>query len=318
MNRIMCAVAGITLGVISVACGGSSSTSPSAPSAGNSTPAPTSSGPSLSFRLDGNLVTATSVTAAFVNGIFTLGGGVPASNITFSLGLTPTATQTGSYPLGPLSGTNALLQIGNPVQGWNGGVGIGSGSVTITNFTPTSASGTFTLNLAAVPGTGATGTKVITEGSFNVTFTAVPAPAPTTSASSISVSIDGVAWTSSLARRATLGNNLLTLTGQDANLRVITLVLPMSGALLIPPSPQTNISLTFSPTPFGVVSMVLGSQHWDNGFAGGVGTATITAISATRVTGTFTVTLVNNPINIVPVATANLTNGQFDMTLERF
>jgi hypothetical protein len=63
---------------------------------------------------------------------------------------------------------------------------------------------------------------------------------------------------------------------------------------------------------------VLGSQHWDNGFAGGAGTATITAISATRVTGTFNVTLVDNPINVVPVATANLTNGQFDMALERF
>jgi len=36
------------------------------------------------------------------------------------------------------------------------------------------------------------------------------------------------------------------------------------------------------------------------------------------VTGTFNVTLVNNPINVVPVATANLTNGQFDMALERF
>jgi hypothetical protein len=266
----------------------------------------------------GNLVTATNVTAAFVNGIFTLGGSVPASNITVGIGLTPTATQTGSYSLGPLSSTNALLLVGSPAQSWNGGVGIGSGSVTITTFTSTSASGTFVLNLSPVPGTGATGTKVITEGSFNVTFTAVPAPAPTTSTSSISASINGVAWTSSLTRRATLGNNFLTLTGQDTNSRVITLVLPVSGSLLIPPSPQTNISLTFGPTPFGVVSMVLGSQHWDNGFAGGAGTATLTSISATRVTGTFNVTLVNNPINVVPVATANLSNGQFDMTLERF
>ena len=317
MNRMMSGLAGIALAVMAGACGGSS-TSPSAPSTGSSTPAPTTSGPSLSFRMDGNLVTATSVTAAFVNGIFTLGGGVPASNVTFSLGLTPTTTQTGTYSLGPLSATNALLLVGNPTQSWNGGVGIGSGSVTITTFTSTSASGTFALNLAPVPGTGSAGTKVITEGSFNVTFTAVPAPAPTASTSSISVSIDGVAWTSSLTRRATLGNNLLTLTGQDTNLRVLTLVLPVSGSLSIPPSQPANISLTLSPTPFGVVSMVLGSQHWDNGFSGGVGTATITSISTTRVVGTFNVTLVNNPINVVPVATATLTNGQFDMTLERF
>ena len=125
-------------------------------------------------------------------------------------------------------------------------------------------------------------------------------------------------WTSSLTRRATLGNNLLTLTGQDTNLRVLTLVLPVSGSLLVPPAQAPTISLTFSPSPFGVVSMVLGSQHWDNGFAGGVGSATITSIAATRVTGTFTVTLVNNPVNTVPVQPATLTNGQFDMTLERF
>jgi hypothetical protein len=268
--------------------------------------------------MDGNLVTATNVTAAFVNGILTVGGGVPASNITFGLGLTPTAAQTGSYPLGPLSSTNALLLVGNPAQGWSGGVGIGSGTVTITTFTSTGASGTFALNLAPVPGTGSAGTKVITEGTFNVTFAAAPAPAPTTSGSSISASIDGVAWTSSLSRRATLGNNFLTLTGQDTSSRVITLVLSVSGSLLVPPSPPTSISLTFGATPLGVVSMVLGAQHWDNGYPGGVGTATITSISATRVTGTFTATLVNNPLNVVPVATANLTSGQFDMTLERF
>jgi hypothetical protein len=313
MNRIMCSLAGITLGLMASACGGGGS-SPSAPSA----PAPPTSGASLSFRMDGNIVTATTVTAAFVNGIFTLGGGVPASNITFSLGLTPTAAQTGIYPLGPLSSTNAMLLVGNPAQSWSGGAGIGSGTVTITTFTSTSASGTFALNLTPVPGTGSAGTKVITEGSFNVTFSAVQAPPPTTSTSAISASIDGVAWSSSLTRRATLGNNFLTLTGQDTNLRVITLVLPVSGSLLVPPAQPTSISLTFGPTPFGIVGMVLGAQHWDNGFAGGVGVATITSISATRVTGTFTVTLVNNPTNVVPVATANLTNGQFDMTLERF
>jgi hypothetical protein len=317
MNRMMCVLAGIALSVMAGACGGSSTT-PSAPSTGSTTPAPTTSGSSLSFRMDGNLVTATNVTAAFANGIFTIGGGVAASNITLSIGLTPTTAQIGTYAFGPLSATNALLLVGNPAQSWNAGAGIGSGSVTLTTFTSTSASGTFTLSLTPVPGTGSTGTKVITEGSFNVTFTAVPAPAPTTSASTISAAIDGVPWTSALSRRATLGNNFLTLTGQDTNLRVITLVLPVSGGLVIPPSPQASISLTFGPTPFGVVSMVLGSQHWDNGFAGGAGTATITAISATRVTGTFNVTLVNNPINVVPVATANLTNGQFDMALERF
>ena len=317
MKTMICVLTGMALTLSAIACG-SSSTSPTPTNTGGPTPPAPTASTGLSFRMDGTLVTATNVTAAFANGIMTLGGGVPASNITFSLALTPTTAQIGTYPLGPLSATNALLLVGNPAQSWNGGVGIGSGSVTITAFTATGATGTFALNLAPVSGSGSAGTKVITEGAFNVTFAAVPSPAPTTSTSSISASINGVAWTSSLSRRATLGNNLLTLTGQDTNLRVLTLVLPVSGSLLVPPAQAPTISLTFSPTPFGLVSMVLGSQHWDNGFAGGVGTSTITSIAATRVTGTFTVTLVNNPVNVVAVQPAVLTNGQFDMTLERF
>jgi hypothetical protein len=64
--------------------------------------------------------------------------------------------------------------------------------------------------------------------------------------------------------------------------------------------------------------MVLGSQNWDNGHAGGDGSLTLTSISTTRVTGTFTVTLVSNPLNVVPLPTVRITNGQFDMALERF
>jgi hypothetical protein len=78
------------------------------------------------------------------------------------------------------------------------------------------------------------------------------------------------------------------------------------------------VTLDFPAIGRGTVTMVLGAQNWDNGHAGGAGTFTVTSISATRVTGTFNVTLVNNPINVVPVPTAVLTNGQFDMVLERF
>jgi hypothetical protein len=127
-----------------------------------------------------------------------------------------------------------------------------------------------------------------------------------------------VPWSSSLSRRATLTNNILTITGQDTNFRVITLAVPLSAGLQVPPSPAPTISLDFIPGIHGVVTMVLGAQNWDNGHAGGAGSFTVTSISTTRVAGTFTVTLVSNPLNVVPVPTAHLTNGQFDMTLERF
>ena len=307
------ALLGILVILTSGRCGGNSPTSPSG------TTAPGQSSSSMSFRVDGSLITATSVTAGLSSGILSISGGDTSRNTTLSFALTPTATGTGTYALGPLSAANAMILIGTPAAGWQAAVGIGSGTITINSLTSTTASGTFSFVLAAVGGSGATGTRTIAEGVFNVTFTAVPTPSPTPgNGSSMSVSIDGTTWSSSLSRRATLTNNILTITGQDTNFRVITLAVPIGAGLLIPPSPEATISLDFTPAIHGTVTMVLGAQNWDNGHAGGAGTFAITAISATRVTGRFTVTLVNNPINVVAVPTARLTNGVFDMVLERF
>lgn len=294
-----------------LACG-----SPTSPTETNP---PSAGGAPLTFKVDGASVTATSSTAAYANGILSIGGTDSARSTTLGFALAPTATGTGVYTLGPTSAANVQIYIGNPAAGWQAGVGIGSGTITVNSLTSTGASGTFSFSLVAVPGSGATGTKTITEGVFNVTFTTVPPANPTPSGgSTLSTVIDGVAWSSSLSRRATLTNNILTITGQDTNFRVITLAVPLSAGLQVPPSPAPTISLDFIPGVHGVVTMVLGAQNWDNGHAGGAGSFTVTSISTTRVTGTFTVTLVSNPLNVVPVPTARLTNGQFDMSLERF
>jgi Family of unknown function (DUF6252) len=273
----------------------------------------------MTFKVDGTSAAAGSVTAGLANGILSVGGTDASRSTTLSFALTPTTAGTGTYVLGPTSAANAMILIGNPAQGWQAAVGIGSGTIAISALTTTRASGTFSFVLAAVPGTGATGTRTITEGSFDVTLTTVPTPAPTpTSGSTMGVLIDGAPWTSSLSRRASLTNNFLTITGQDTNFRVITIVVPLSAGLLVPPSAPTTITLDFTSGVHGVATMVLGAQNWDNGHDGAQGSFTVTSISATRVTGTFTVTLVNNPINAAPVPTARLTTGTFDMALERF
>jgi hypothetical protein len=273
----------------------------------------------MTFKVDGSTRTAASVTAGFANGILSIGGTDSSQSTTLSFALTPTADGTGTYVLGPTSAANAMILIGNPAAGWQAAVGTGSGTITISALTSTRASGTFAFGLAAVAGTGATGTRTITEGSFDVALTAIPTPAPTpSSGSTISVLVDGSPWTSSLSRRATLTNNFLTITGQDTNFRVITIVVPLSAGLLVPPSAAPTITLDFTTGVRGTATMVLGAQNWDNGHDGGQGSFTVTSISATRVTGTFTVTLVNNPINAVAVPTVRLTSGTFDMALERF
>jgi len=273
----------------------------------------------MTFRVDGTATAVGSANASLANGILSVGGTDTSRTTTIGFAFSPTAAGVGTYTFGPLSGANAQLLVGNPAAGWQAGVGIGSGTITVTSLTSTSASGTFTFSMVAVAGTGATGTKSITDGVFNVTLTTAPPPAATPSGgSTFSTLIDGVPWTSSLSRRATMTSNILTITGQDTNFRVITLAVPISAGLLIPPSGPATVSLDFTPGVHGVVTMVLGSQNWDNGHDGASGTFTVTSISATRVTGTFTVTLVNNPVNVVPVPTARLTSGQFDMALERF
>lgn len=314
------ALAAVVLAALLVACGGGggSSPSPTAPTTPSGPQSPAANG-SMTFKVDGAGRSATSIVASFANGIMSVAGTDTSNATTLSFAIAPTAAGTGTYTLGPASAANAQILIGNPAASWQAAVGIGSGTITINSFTSTGASGTFSFSLAAVAGSGASGTKSITEGTFNVTFTAVTPPAPTPNGgSTFSVLIDGVQWTSSFSRRATLTANVLGITGQDTNGRVITLAIPLSGGLQIPPSPPATISLDFTPAIHGTVIMVLGAQNWDNGHAGGAGTVTITSISQTRVAGTFTVTLVNNPINVVPVPTVHLTNGQFDMALERF
>jgi len=158
------------------ACGGDSSTSPTAtPPAVTPAPTPTptptpgASAGSFSFRLDGTLVPGTNVTATLAAGILSIGGGNTSTNTTLGFAFQPTAAGVGTYTLGPLSSANAFLLVGNPAQGWNAAVGIGSGSITLNTFTATTASGTFQFVLNPQP--GASGIRNVTEGAFTVTFT---------------------------------------------------------------------------------------------------------------------------------------------------
>jgi len=55
-------------------------------------------------------------------------------------------------------------------QTWQTTVAGGSGTLVITTFSATSASGTFSFVAPAIASTGATASKTVTNGTFNVTF----------------------------------------------------------------------------------------------------------------------------------------------------
>jgi hypothetical protein len=76
----------------------------------------------------------------------------------------------GTFQIGPVGQpTNALITEASG-HGWHAQSTIGSGSVTIASITATTAKGTFSFTAPAVDGTGATGTKVVTEGTFDLKF----------------------------------------------------------------------------------------------------------------------------------------------------
>jgi hypothetical protein len=149
--------------VSAIGCGGSDSK-------GVTNPNPQQTAGTMSARIDGVTWTAVAVTVAVnANGIII--SGASSNGIGMAVGasrLLGTATQT----FGAGGNFSALATMTTGTQSWSA-TGVqgtnSSGSVTLTTLTATRAVGTFTFNAAALAG-GATGTKVVTSGVFDVTF----------------------------------------------------------------------------------------------------------------------------------------------------
>lgn len=117
----------------------------------------------------------------------------------------------------------------------------------------------------------------------------------------ISALVDGVAWRASVGARAATASGLVSLTGQDTDTRVITIAVPAGVG---------TYSLNFGNASNAL--MILGGQQWSTAFPGGSGSVTVTTFTATRVAGTFTMTMQPSQTNTAPRA-AQVTNGQFDL-----
>ncbi len=122
---------------------------------------------SMSARIDGDAwIANAALSVTFTGGVLAFAGSDVAT-ATVGVGLIPTGP--GTYPIGPTQPTNANVSLGTP-NSWSASSAVGSGSITLTTFTANSASGTFFFTAEPVATTGATGTKVVTEGVFDVTF----------------------------------------------------------------------------------------------------------------------------------------------------
>lgn len=72
----------------------------------------------------------------------------------------------GTYTIGGGATTQSYYSVG--AAEWSAGDGQGSGSLVITTRTATRMAGTFAFVLEPTPGSGATGTRTVTQGSFNL------------------------------------------------------------------------------------------------------------------------------------------------------
>ena len=75
----------------------------------------------------------------------------------------------GTYSIGDLTPTNATVLDGTG-KVWTAGAIGGSGTLTVTALDATHVAGTFAYSAVASAGSGATGTKTVTQGVFDVTF----------------------------------------------------------------------------------------------------------------------------------------------------
>ena len=159
-------------GLATVDCGSNSSpTSPSG-SSGFGSPVVTAHG-SLSATLDGVRWDAKAIlTVIHKNGSITItGSDVLIGNIT-SVDLS-FPDSVGNHPVASAGLSFATVTTSNPIAGgpvnsWSSAVGGSNGTITVTSSTATGAAGTFQLNLPGFEKTP--GTKVVTNGAFNVTY----------------------------------------------------------------------------------------------------------------------------------------------------
>lgn len=142
-----------------VGCGGDS-TGP-----GDPTPDPSES--SITARIDGQAWTANvGVHAVRASGAVGIAGGDGA--VLISLGF---VGGTGTFTIGGPSGANGTVSEANGTRVWSTATGPGgSGSITVTSIDDTRVVGTFSFVAPATANTGATGTRTVTEGAFNVRF----------------------------------------------------------------------------------------------------------------------------------------------------
>lgn len=232
---------------------------------------------------------------------FNLGGDYTLSFTLYNIGA------AGTFPLGTgpqmFGGNVVVSKVGS--SGWTTPLNGAAGQIVITTLTASRIAGTFAFTANPSSGTAALN---VTNGTFDLPITGVAFSAlPDNVGSRYTGTIGGVAFAASVATHVVSSGSTPTLTIVASNIeRNITLSLANVSAAgtyaLSATTPVRSLQITGSPTSQ--------TATWASQLSGGSGSVSITTFSASRITGTYTATLV--PLG--GSATGNLTvTGSFDI-----
>ncbi len=305
---------GSSILLLSLACGGGGD--PTGPGPNPPPPPPPPPG-SANFTATVNgqawasAANLTNVTAA-ASGTYIISGsvlqGTNARAVTMTLMNVP---GPGTYPLGTGAGVSGGTGIyAESSGGWGTALSGEAGTVTISTLTAARVAGTFNFVADAVSG-GATGTRAVTNGAFDLPITAgTTTPVDEKNRMKIAATIGGQSYNASTVVTSGVLGSIFVIGGNNTRHSITFGFSNLPGPGTYPLGGGVLASVQVGAPPGQPVTGPL--CCWNGTFAGSSGSVTVTTLTATRMTGSFT-------FNLQPggagAATAPLTvaNGTFDV-----
>lgn len=301
--------------LFTLACGGGDGPTNPGPTPPPPPPPPPPPGGSANFTasIEGQAwasVASATVAVAAASGTYTISGGTAqGQGISITLLNIP---GPGTYPLGTGAGVSGGTAIyADPTGGWGTPLSGAAGTVTITALTTTRIAGTFSFTAAASAG-GATGTRTVSNGAFDLAITSgTTTPVPESGRNVLRATLNGAAYNASTVVRVGTLATLVTFGGSNTQHSINITLQNVNATGTYTVGPGGPVSATVGAPPGGSVTGPL--CCW-NSSGGGSGSLVVTSLTSTRIAGTFTFTL---PTAGSGAATAPMavTNGTFDIAL---
>jgi len=309
MRRVRCIPPFLGLLLITACSGGDGPTGPNPPPPGGNA--------SFTASVDGQGWTSaaalTNVTAA-QSGTYIISGsvltGASTRAITLNLMNIP---GPGTYPLGTGAGVSGGSAIyAESAGGWGTPLSGEAGSITVTTLTATRIAGTFSFTAAASAG-GATGTRTVTNGAFDLQINSgTTTPVPEKNRMVLRATIGGQSYNASTLVSTGSPSTIFVFGGNNTrhSINIGMANIPGPGTYTLGGGVLSSVQVGAPPG-----EPVTGPLCcWNGTFAGSSGSVTVTSITATRMTGTFTFTLQPGGAGAA-TAPLTVTNGTFDVGL---